>query len=56
MSGHFIIHGLREDGRHAAVGQALSEVRHFRHLEGPPALADGADAVSHLHRDDPEPL
>ena len=48
--------GLREDGRHAAVGQALSEVRHFRHLAGPPALADGADAVSHLHGDDPEPL
>ena len=30
--------------------------RRVRHMEGPPAVADGADAVGHVHGHDPEPL
>lgn len=45
-----------KNGGYAALGQAVPPYRRFRHLEGPPALADGADAVGHIHRYDPEPL
>ena len=48
--------GLRKMAAMLPLGQAMPPYRRFRHLEGPPALADGADAVGHIHRYDPEPL
>ena len=48
--------GLREDGRYAPLGQALSQGRRLRHMEGPPAVADDPDALGDVHGDDPQPL
>ena len=41
--------GHREDGRHPARRQAVSQDRRVRDLEGPDPLADDADALRHLH-------
>ena len=45
-----------EDGRYAALRQALSPRRRVRHMEGPYAVAADPDAVGHLYRHDFEPL
>ena len=48
--------GHREDGRHPARRQALSQDRRVRDLAGSDPLADDADALRHLHGHHPHPF